>query len=101
MTPIVSTMNEDEVAEPPGFADARSLRQRACAAGLDPSYWYAVEWDAALGTEKVIGVTLREISVAVYRGRDGRIRAIEDRCAHRHVKLSHGLPLARAPHDDC
>jgi phenylpropionate dioxygenase-like ring-hydroxylating dioxygenase large terminal subunit len=29
-------------------------------------------------------------SIAVYRGQDGAVRALEDRCAHRHVKLSIG-----------
>src|SRR5262249_47058578 len=38
---------------------------------------------------------LWDIAVAVYRGRDGHIRAIEDRCAHRQVQLSHGFV------DDC
>jgi hypothetical protein len=68
-----------------------NLRKRACAAGLDPAYWYAVEWDAALTREKVIGVRLGKTLVALYRGRDGQVRAVEDRCAHRQTRLSHGF----------
>jgi len=68
-----------------------TLRQRACMAGPDPAYWYAVEWDAALKPENVIDVQLWDTAVAVFRGRNGRISAIENRCAHRQVKLSHGF----------
>ncbi len=73
------------------LAPRRNLRQAACAAGLDPSYWYPVEFDSALGREKVIGIRFQNTSVALYRDRHGNVRAIEDRCAHRLVKLSHGF----------
>src|SRR2546423_820577 len=69
----------------------RNLRQAACSVGLDPSYWYPVEFDSALGPEEVIGAKFQKISVALYRDRDGEVRALEDRCAHRHVKLSRGF----------
>src|SRR3954468_6642273 len=72
-----------------------TLRQRACEAGPDPAYWYAVEWDAALKPEKVIEVKLWDISAALFRTRNGSIHAVENRCAHRQVKLSHGTV------DDC
>ncbi len=72
-----------------------TLRQRACQAGPDPAYWYAVEWSAALTAEKVIEVKLWDTCVAVYRAGDGTLNAVENRCAHRQVKLSHGFV------DDC
>jgi 4beta-methylsterol monooxygenase len=68
-----------------------SLRQKGCAAGPNPNYWYPVEWDSQLPAGKVIGAKRWESAIAVYRSRDRKIHAIEDRCAHRQVKLSHGL----------
>lgn len=73
------------------LAGRRNLRQAACSVGLDPSYWYPVEYDSALKRETVISVKFQNMPVAVYRGRDGTVRAIEDRCPHRHVKLSRGF----------
>ena len=35
-------------ASPPSFASAANRRQRARAAGLDPDYWYPVEYDRAV-----------------------------------------------------
>lgn len=78
-----------------GLASTRAaqpnLRQAACSVGLDPSYWYPVEFDSALRHEKVIGIRFQNTSVALFRDRDGEVHAIEDRCAHRGVKLSHGF----------
>ena len=30
---------------PPAFDEAQNRRQKARAAGMNPDYWYAVEWD--------------------------------------------------------
>src|SRR6266566_5183070 len=59
----------------------RNLRQAACSVGLDPSYWYPVEFDSALRREQVTGVRFQDTSVALFRNRDGEVHAIEDRCA--------------------
>jgi phenylpropionate dioxygenase-like ring-hydroxylating dioxygenase large terminal subunit len=75
---------------PPTFAEAANLRQKACAAGMDPAYWYAVENDAAIGVGQVKEVRFWHTSVALYRDRDGKLHAIENRCAHRQVLLSEG-----------
>src|SRR5262245_20400979 len=86
--------NTDEggaVRLPPGFDQAVSLKQNACAAGPNPNYWYPVEWDSRLRVGQVLGAKLWDTSVAIYRTGDCKIYAIEDRCAHRQVKLSHGL----------
>jgi nitrite reductase/ring-hydroxylating ferredoxin subunit len=103
---------------PPSFEEARNRRQRVRAAGLDPDYWYAVEYDRALPRGRVIEATFQGTSIALYRGEDGAVRALENRCAHRQLKLSlgevegcvltcpyHGWSydgdgrLARIPHD--
>jgi phenylpropionate dioxygenase-like ring-hydroxylating dioxygenase large terminal subunit len=103
---------------PPTFEEARNKRQKVRSAGLDPSYWYAVEHDHALARGQVIEVKFWGMSVAVYRDDKGIVHAIEDRCAHRQLPLSAGVvegdklvcsyhgweysgdgTLARIPHD--
>ena len=75
---------------PPGFADAGNLRQQARAAGMDPNYWYPVEQVRRIKPETVIEVVFWKRSIALFRGKDGTFQAIEDRCAHRQLKLSIG-----------
>ena len=75
---------------PPSFDHARNRRQRVRAAGLDPNYWYAVEYDRALAPGRVVEVKFWDTSIALYRGADGVARALENRCAHRQLKLSLG-----------
>jgi nitrite reductase/ring-hydroxylating ferredoxin subunit len=80
-------------APPPGsgsFGTARNNRQKARAAGLHPDHWYAVEYDAAVPAGRVIDVPFWRQSIAVFRGSDGKLRALENRCAHRQLKLSYG-----------
>ena len=75
---------------PQSFADARNLRQRVRAAGLDPNHWYAVEYDRAVRPGEVVATRFWGGPIALYRGADGRVRALEDRCAHRQLPLSLG-----------
>ena len=76
---------------PPTFEQARNHRQRVRAAGLSPDYWYPVEWDRAVKRGQAIDVTFWNESIAVFRGQDGALHAIENRCAHRQLKLSLGV----------
>jgi phenylpropionate dioxygenase-like ring-hydroxylating dioxygenase large terminal subunit len=57
---------------------------------MDPSYWYAVEYDRTLKRGQVIEVRFWKRSIALYRDQQGELHAMEDRCAHRHLKLSIG-----------
>lgn len=75
---------------PPNFEQAKNRRQKVRAAGLDPNYWYAVEYDHALKPGQVTEVVFWRRSVALYRGEDGVLRAVENRCGHRQLKLSIG-----------
>jgi phenylpropionate dioxygenase-like ring-hydroxylating dioxygenase large terminal subunit len=77
-------------SRPPSFEQARSQRQRARAAGLHPDYWYPVEYDRALRRGQVIEARFWGEPIAVYRGEDGRLFALENRCAHRQLPLSMG-----------
>ncbi len=75
---------------PPTFAEARNRRQKARAAGMNPDYWYAVEYEHAVQPGQVVEVKFWGTSIALYRGKDGALRAMENRCAHRQLKLSLG-----------
>ena len=79
-----------EEGPPPAFSDARNLRQKARAAGLDPNYWYPVERDSGIRPGEVREVVFWKHSIALFRGYDGTLRAIRNRCAHRQLKLSLG-----------
>jgi 4beta-methylsterol monooxygenase len=75
---------------PPSFEEAKTRRQKVRAAGLDPDYWYAVEESSRLRPGQVLETKFWGRSIAVFRGQDGRVRAVENRCAHRHLKLTEG-----------
>lgn len=75
---------------PPSFEESKNRRQKVRAAGLHPDYWYAVEYDSAVKKGEVKEVVFWKRSIALFRGDDGKLRAIEDRCAHRQLKLSKG-----------
>jgi phenylpropionate dioxygenase-like ring-hydroxylating dioxygenase large terminal subunit len=74
----------------PGFAEASNRRQQARAAGLHPDHWYPVERDAAVRRGSVREVMFQGRSIALFRGADGQLAALENRCAHRQLKLSLG-----------
>jgi phenylpropionate dioxygenase-like ring-hydroxylating dioxygenase large terminal subunit len=57
---------------------------------MHPDHWYAVEHASNVPRGRVIAVKFWGRSIALFRGVDGALRAIEDRCAHRHVRLSIG-----------
>src|SRR5688572_6487747 len=76
---------------PPEFHEARTRRQKARAAGLDPNHWYAVEQSRRLGRGEVMETTFWGRSIAVFRGSDGVVRALENKCAHRQIKLTEGV----------
>jgi phenylpropionate dioxygenase-like ring-hydroxylating dioxygenase large terminal subunit len=76
---------------PPAFAEARNSRQKARAAGMDPDRWYVVEYDSAVKKNQVKEVTFWNTSIALYRGEDGVLAAVQNRCAHRQLKLTQGV----------
>jgi 4beta-methylsterol monooxygenase len=78
------------VSAPPVFTEARGRREKARAAGLHPDYWYAVEYDRAVRPGTVREVVFWGVSIALWRDRRGELHAVENRCAHRQLKLSLG-----------
>jgi phenylpropionate dioxygenase-like ring-hydroxylating dioxygenase large terminal subunit len=77
-------------SSPPTFSGAKNRRQRVCASGMNPDYWYAVEYENAIKRGQVVEVQFWKTSIALYRGQDGKLRALENRCPHRQLKLSLG-----------
>lgn len=75
----------------PDFDGAKTIRQKSRAAGLNPDYWYAVEYDRAVKKGAVQEVIFWGASIALYRNQEGQLVAVENRCPHRHLKLSHGV----------
>lgn len=57
--------------------------------GINPHHWYVVARSTELQTQP-LSVTLWNEAIALYRDSTGKVHALEDRCPHRHVKLSHG-----------
>ncbi|MBX3246326.1 MAG: aromatic ring-hydroxylating dioxygenase subunit alpha [Myxococcales bacterium] len=78
------------IQPPPSFAEAKNTRQKVRAAGMDPNYWYPAEWSKNVKAGGVQEVVFWKRSIAVFRGEDGQIRAVENRCAHRQLKLTTG-----------
>ncbi|MBW4646643.1 MAG: aromatic ring-hydroxylating dioxygenase subunit alpha [Goleter apudmare HA4340-LM2] len=61
--------------------------------GINPNHWYVVARSKEV-TNKPISVTLWQQAIALYRDSTGTVYALEDRCPHRQVKLSHGQVIA-------
>ena len=75
---------------PLSFSSARNSREKARTAGMHPDYWYAAEYDARVPPGRVVEIKFWGQSIAIFRGADGKLRALQNRCAHRHIKLSLG-----------
>lgn len=90
-SPATKRDGTEAKAAPPAFHEATNRRQKVRAAGLDPNHWYPVEHDAAIAKGQVIEVVFWGTSVAVFRDDEGRLHAVENRCAHRQLKLSKGV----------
>ncbi len=85
-------MNDKETpSPPPNFAEAKNSRQKARAAGMDPDRWYVVEYASAIKKGQVKEVVFWHHAIALYRGEDGGLAAVENRCLHRQLKLTHGV----------
>ena len=74
----------------PSFAEAKSARHKARLAGMHPNYWYPIEWSKAVKRGKIVEAVWWEQNIAVYRTQEGEVRAAENRCAHRQIKLTMG-----------
>ena len=64
---------------------SRDIRQL----GINPDRWYVVARSTEVKAQP-LGVILWNQPIVLYRDSTGKIHALEDRCPHRQVKLSHG-----------
>ncbi len=75
-----------QITPPPAteiaLGDVRSLE-------INPHCWYVVARSADVNTQPY-GITLWQQPIVLFRDRNGQVQAVEDRCPHRQVKLSHG-----------
>src|SRR4030095_3481917 len=70
--------------------DKEPRSQKVRKAGPNGNYWYAVELEQNLRRGKVKEVCFWNQSIALFRGEDGVARAVENRCAHRQLRLTKG-----------
>jgi phenylpropionate dioxygenase-like ring-hydroxylating dioxygenase large terminal subunit len=68
-------------------ANAFDLRR----VGAHPDYWYPLAWSDELKVGKTLGRRFADEPIVLYRGKSGRVFALEDRCAHRQVPLHLGV----------
>ncbi len=75
------------VFSPPrqSFASLEAIR----CAPINPNHWYVVAQSSEL-TDKPLGVVLWHQQIVLYRDSNHTVHALEDRCPHRQVRLSHG-----------
>jgi len=60
--------------------------------GVNLNHWYVVARSSEV-QEKLLGVEVWQQPIVLFRDRTHQIRALEDRCPHRQVKLSHGVAV--------
>jgi phenylpropionate dioxygenase-like ring-hydroxylating dioxygenase large terminal subunit len=72
------------VANSPNASDLRRI-------GSHPDYWYPVAWCDELKPGRTLGRRFAGDPIVLYRGKSGRVFALEDRCAHRQVPLHLGV----------
>lgn len=56
-----------------------------------PDHWYPIAWSRELKAGAMVARRFAGEPVVVVRTADGKLFALEDRCAHRQVPLSHGV----------
>jgi phenylpropionate dioxygenase-like ring-hydroxylating dioxygenase large terminal subunit len=56
-----------------------------------PDYWYPIAWSREVRPGRMLARRYAGEPIAVVRGQDGTLLALENRCAHRQVPLTHGV----------
>lgn len=57
---------------------------------MSPNQWYPAAFSDEVPKKGVIETRFQGDDLAVYRGDDGVVQVLENRCPHRQIKLSHG-----------
>ncbi len=66
------------------------IAHKARQVGMNPNHWYPAAFSREVKRAQVIETRFSGEDLAVFRGDDGVAQVLENRCAHRHIKLSHG-----------
>ncbi len=81
------TATPSPAQSPQGRQDIRCL-------SINKNHWYALARSSAV-TQKPLALTLWQDDIVLYRDAKGQAYALEDRCPHRNVKLSHGSVIGQ------
>jgi vanillate O-demethylase monooxygenase subunit len=54
------------------------------------NFWYVAGWDWEVWRKELMPRTICNEPIVFWRKQDGTPAALEDRCCHRHMPLSHG-----------
>lgn len=87
-------MNESKVHPSSGpQTEKRRLPRAQEVRRVGPSgdYWYPAHFSAQLQKGEIVEVKFWGDSIAVFRGEDSVVRAVENRCAHRQLALTKGV----------
>ena len=58
--------------------------------------WYLIAWSAEIGADTLLGRTLLDQPIVMFRTSDGAAAAIRDMCPHRFAPLSMGRKVGDA-----
>ena len=70
--------------------ESQTVRVGVREVGINPDYWYAVEWAHKLPAGKIIRVQIWHQAIALYRDTQGQLHALENVCPHKGVDLHTG-----------
>jgi renierapurpurin 18,18'-hydroxylase len=71
----------------------RELPQDIRKVGIDPEFWYPLARTSELRRGETIGTSFAGDPIALVRTDNGKVFALEDRCAHRQVPLHAGVVM--------
>jgi phenylpropionate dioxygenase-like ring-hydroxylating dioxygenase large terminal subunit len=77
------------IVRPTASPNAADLRR----VGAHPDHWYPVAWSDEVHPGKTLGRRFAGEPIVLYRNAQGRLFALEDRCAHRQVPLHLGVVI--------
>jgi phenylpropionate dioxygenase-like ring-hydroxylating dioxygenase large terminal subunit len=80
-------MQAENTVHTPRLTAGVDLRKTDC----HPDFWYPICWSEQLKPGAMLARQYAGEPVAVVRAKDGSLFALENRCAHRQVPLTHGV----------
>ncbi len=75
---------------PPSEISGSTPHQELIGGAYLRNAWYVAAWSDDIGDGRLVARTIMDEPIVLYRKADGKVAAIEDRCAHRFAPLSMG-----------